>query len=36
MATDGLDFLVAQGAKSFEIWTGLHADRAAMRAACRN
>lgn len=29
----GLDFLVAQGAKSFEIWTGLKADRAAMLAA---
>ena len=34
-ATDGLDFLVGQGAKSFEIWTGLSADRAAMRAAIR-
>ena len=34
-ATDGLEFLVAQGAKSFEIWTGLAADRAAMLAAVR-
>ena len=33
IATDGLDFLVAQGAKSFELWTGLTADRAAMRAS---
>ena len=30
-AVDGLEFLVGQGAKSFEIWTGLAADRAAMR-----
>lgn len=34
-ATDGLEFLVGQGAKSFEIWTGLAADRAAMLAAVR-
>ena len=33
VATDGLDFLVGQGAKSFELWTGLAADRAAMRAS---
>ena len=32
-ATDGLDFLVGQGAKSFELWTGVAADRAAMRAS---
>ncbi|MCR5413933.1 MAG: shikimate dehydrogenase [Kiritimatiellae bacterium] len=35
-AVDGLEFLVGQGAKSFEIWTGLAADRAAMLAAVRN
>ena len=34
-AVDGLEFLVGQGARSFEIWTGLKADRAAMLAACR-
>lgn len=34
-ATDGLEFLVGQGAKSFEIWTGVAADRAAMLAAIR-
>ncbi|MBR1870668.1 MAG: hypothetical protein IJ802_02465 [Kiritimatiellae bacterium] len=34
-ATDGLEFLVGQGAKSFEIWTGKAADRAAMLAALR-
>lgn len=34
-ATDGLEFLVGQGAKSFEIWTGLRADRKAMLAAIR-
>ena len=28
-------FLVGQGAKSFEIWTGMSADRAAMLAALR-
>lgn len=30
---DGLAMLVAQGALSFEMWTGVPADRAAMRAA---
>jgi shikimate dehydrogenase len=30
---DGLEILVAQGAASFERWTGLDAPRAAMRAA---
>ncbi len=34
-ATDGLEFLVGQGAKSFEIWTGVTADRAAMLKAIR-
>ncbi len=34
-AVDGLEFLVGQGAKSFEIWTGLRADRAAMLASIR-
>ncbi|MGN0854821.1 MAG: shikimate dehydrogenase family protein [Kiritimatiellia bacterium] len=34
-ATDGLEFLVGQGAKSFEIWTGLPANRQAMLAAIR-
>lgn len=34
-ATDGLEFLVGQGAKSFEIWTGVAADRKAMLAAIR-
>jgi len=34
-AVDGLEFLVGQGAKSFEIWTGLAADRKAMLAAIR-
>ncbi len=34
-ATDGLEFLVGQGAKSFEIWTGVAADRSAMLAAIR-
>ncbi len=34
-ATDGLEFLVGQGAKSFEIWTGLKADREAMLRAIR-
>ena len=34
-ATDGLEFLVGQGAKSFEIWTGVTADRKAMLAAIR-
>ena len=29
----GLDFLVEQGARSFELWTGLAADRAVMNAA---
>ncbi len=32
-AADGLEFLVAQGAKAFELWTGLAADRRAMLAA---
>jgi shikimate dehydrogenase len=30
---DGLEILIAQGAASFERWTGLEAPRAAMRAA---
>lgn len=34
-ASDGLEFLVGQGAKSFEIWTGLEADRKAMLRAIR-
>lgn len=34
-AADGLEFLVAQGARSFEIWTGVPADRAAMLSAVR-
>ncbi len=34
-ATDGLEFLVGQGAKSFEIWTGVTADRATMLEAIR-
>lgn len=34
-ASDGLEFLVGQGAKSFELWTGVTADRAAMLAAIR-
>ncbi len=29
-AIDGLEFLVGQGAKAFELWTGRTADRAAM------
>ena len=32
---DGLAMLIAQGAQSFELWTGRPADRAAMRAALR-
>lgn len=32
-AVGGLEFLVAQGAKSFEIWTGIKADREAMLAS---
>ena len=35
-ATDGLEFLVGQGAKSFEIWTGVTADRAAMLKSIRS
>lgn len=35
-ATDGLEFLVGQGAKSFEIWTGVTADRKAMLASIRS
>lgn len=35
-AADGLEFLVGQGAKSFELWTGLTADRAAMLKAIRS
>ena len=34
-ATDGLEFLVGQGAKSFELWTGVNADRAAMLRSLR-
>ena len=34
-ATDGLEFLVGQGAKSFELWTGVAADRAAMLRSLR-
>jgi shikimate dehydrogenase len=34
-ALDGLDVLVAQGALSFELWTGHPAPLAAMRAAAR-
>jgi shikimate dehydrogenase len=33
---DGLDVLVAQGAASFELWTGLPAPVEAMRAAIRH
>jgi shikimate dehydrogenase len=33
---DGLDVLVAQGAESFELWTGLPAPVEAMRAAVRS
>src|SRR5437870_4500998 len=32
---DGLDVLVAQGAKSFELWTGVEAPVDVMRAAVR-
>ncbi len=35
-AIGGLEFLVGQGAKAFELWTGLPADRAAMLAAVRD
>ena len=34
-ALDGLEFLVGQGAKSFELWTGRAADRAVMMASLR-
>ena len=34
-AMDGLEFLARQGAKSFEIWTGVAADFAAMLRAAR-
>ncbi len=34
-ASDGLEFLVGQGAKSFELWTGVAADRAAMLRVLR-
>ena len=33
---DGLDVLVAQGAASFELWTGLPAPVDVMRAAVRS
>jgi shikimate dehydrogenase len=33
---DGLDVLVAQGAASFELWTGLPAPVEVMRAAVRS
>lgn len=33
---DGLEILVQQGARSYELWTGRPADVAAMRAAVRN
>jgi shikimate dehydrogenase len=33
---DGLEILVAQGAASFERWTGTTAPRQAMRAAVRD
>ncbi len=33
---DGLEILVQQGARSFELWTGRPADVAAMRSAVRN
>ncbi len=34
-AIGGLEFLVAQGAKAFELWTGIPADRTAMHCALR-
>jgi shikimate dehydrogenase len=33
---DGLDVLVAQGAVSFELWTGIKAPAEVMRAAVRS
>jgi shikimate dehydrogenase len=33
---DGLDVLVAQGAASFELWTGVPAPVDVMRAAVRS
>lgn len=33
---DGLEILVQQGARSYELWTGLPADVAAMRSAVRD
>jgi shikimate dehydrogenase len=33
-AIDGLEMLIGQGAAAFSIWTGVEADRTAMRAAC--
>lgn len=33
---DGLEILVQQGARSFELWTGLPADKGVMRSAVRD